>query len=128
MNNVATRSTSFLQRLARRSAPMNGRTPVPVSVIIPCCNEEAVLPSLAETLASVEATLADRYEIEFLVVDDGSTDSTWALMLRYFGGKANYCLLRHDQNQGLAAAIRTGIHRAQSEIVCSMDSDCTYDP
>ena len=37
-------------------------------------------------------------------------------------------LLRHDANRGVTAAILTGMRAAKTEIVCSIDSDCTYDP
>jgi hypothetical protein len=36
--------------------------------------------------------------------------------------------VRHEHNRGVAAAILTGIRGAQTEIVCSIDADCTYDP
>ena len=37
-------------------------------------------------------------------------------------------MIRHEENRGVAAAIMTGIRAAESEVVCSMDSDCSYDP
>jgi len=37
-------------------------------------------------------------------------------------------LIRKSKNQGVAAAILTGIRHAQTDVVCSIDCDCTYDP
>ena len=53
---------------------------------------------------------------------------TWNSLKKSFGNREGYQLLRHDINLGIAAAIMTGIRSASTEIVCSMDSDCSYDP
>jgi dolichol-phosphate mannosyltransferase len=37
-------------------------------------------------------------------------------------------IVQHSRNQGIAAAIQTGLKNARTEIVCSIDADCTYDP
>ncbi len=101
---------------------------VPISITIPCFNEEATLPYLANTLLSVEETLGEIYKPTFIFVDDCSTDQTWEMLQKIFAHKPNFELLRHAQNRGVAAAIMTGIHAAKTEIVCSMDCDCSYDP
>ncbi len=101
---------------------------VPVSIVIPCFNEESTLPYLANTLVSVEETLGEKYKPSFIFVDDCSTDQTQESLQRLFSQKPNFAILRHKQNQGVAAAIMTGIHAAKTEIVCSMDCDCSYDP
>ena len=99
----------------------------PVTVVIPCYNEELILPYLANTLNSVEEQLA-QFELTFIFVDDHSTDNTWPALHRIFGDKANCVMVRHAHNRGVAAGIMTGIRKATTEIVCSMDCDCTYDP
>ncbi|HLM00848.1 MAG TPA: glycosyltransferase, partial [Pyrinomonadaceae bacterium] len=45
-----------------------------------------------------------------------------------FGARENVRIVRHDANRGVAAGIMTGLREARTEIVCSMDCDCTYDP
>ncbi len=101
---------------------------VPVSIVVPCFNEEDVLPYLARTLDRVAGALADCYDIRFILVDDGSTDRTWDALSATFAARPNFDLVRHEVNRGVSAAIMTGIRRAETEIVCSMDCDCTYDP
>jgi polysaccharide deacetylase family protein (PEP-CTERM system associated) len=101
---------------------------VPVSVVVPCFNEAAVLPYLANTLRSVKASLEDRYELTLILVDDGSTDGTATVLASLFGGRPDCVILRHPENRGVAAAILTGIEHARTEVVCSIDCDCTYDP
>jgi polysaccharide deacetylase family protein (PEP-CTERM system associated) len=104
------------------------RNQTPITVIVPCFNEQLILPYLANTLRSVEAKLSDEYAVNFVFVDDCSTDETWTLLQQLFGSRANCQLVRHDANKGVAAAIMTGARAAQTEIVCSIDCDCTYDP
>lgn len=101
---------------------------VPVSIVIPCFNEESTLPYLANILLSVEETLGENYQTTFIFVDDCSTDQTWELLQKMFARKPNFELVRQEQNCGVAAAIMRGIHAAKTEIVCSMDCDCSYDP
>lgn len=110
----------------RPAAPPAVRTPV--TVVVPCYDEELILPYLANTLGSLEATLAADYALSFVLVDDGSSDATWATLEKLFGARGNCTLLRHPANRGVAAAILTGLARAPSEVVCSIDCDCTYDP
>lgn len=100
----------------------------PVTIVIPCYNERPALPYLANTLESVTKLLDPDYEPSFLFVDDCSTDGTPELLQRLFGKRPNCRILQHPRNQGVAAAILTGIRHAQSEVVCSIDCDCSYDP
>ena len=100
----------------------------PVTIVIPCYNEEASLPYLAKTLEQLDFALKPRYQPTFLFVDDCSTDTTWDVMHAAFAGRANCRFVRHEQNAGVSKAILTGIEAADTDIVCSMDCDCSYDP
>jgi polysaccharide deacetylase family protein (PEP-CTERM system associated) len=100
----------------------------PVTIVIPLYNEEQLVPYLANTLRGVRAAFAGRHELRFVLVDDGSRDGTWAGLTAAFAGAADVTLLRHERNAGVAAAIMTGLRAAETEVVCSMDADCTYDP
>jgi polysaccharide deacetylase family protein (PEP-CTERM system associated) len=99
----------------------------PVSIVVPCFNEEDVLPYLANTLERVAQALSE-YEVQFILIDDGSHDRTWDGLNATFGNKPGFELIQHRVNRGVAAAILTGLRAAKTEIVCSMDCDCTYDP
>jgi polysaccharide deacetylase family protein (PEP-CTERM system associated) len=100
----------------------------PISIVIPCYNEQETLPYLANTLRTLETELREDYTPEFIFVDDRSKDATFNKLTKLFGAKSNVKIIRHETNQGVAAGIMTGIKAAQTEIVCSMDCDCTYDP
>ena len=100
-----------------------------ITVVIPCYNEEASLPYLANTLRSVEANLSENgFQTNFIFVDDCSKDKTLENLNELFGRRENVQIVRHETNQGVAAGIMTGIKAAMTDIVCSMDCDCTYDP
>jgi polysaccharide deacetylase family protein (PEP-CTERM system associated) len=108
------------------AAEQAGKTAV--SIVIPCFNEELILPYLSNTLKRVQTSLGERFDLRFVFVDDGSRDGTWESLGKIFGSWPRATLLRHERNRGVAAAILTGLRRADTEVVCSIDCDCTYDP
>jgi dolichol-phosphate mannosyltransferase len=98
-----------------------------VTVIVPCLNEEAGLPALLARLRALRAR-RDAADWHFLFVDDGSTDDTFATLLRAARDDDWIEVVRHHENLGLGAALRTGFARVRSPIICTIDSDCTYPP
>ena len=109
------------------TASDSARVPVPVSVIVPCYNEEESIAYLARSLDQLQMELAGEYCVQLILIDDGSQDDTWQLLNYHFGSRADALLIRHDQNRGVAAAIATGLEHSH-EIACSLDCDCSYDP
>ena len=99
-----------------------------ISIVVPCYNEAPTLPYLANTLRSLETDLRENYEPKFIFVDDASRDKTFDKLQELFGANQNVRIIRHETNKGVAAGIMTGIKNAETEIICSMDCDCTYDP
>ncbi len=99
-----------------------------VTLVVPCYNEELALPYLANTLDSVRDELGGRYDLEFVFVDDCSTDRTAETLARLFGARGDCRVVRHARNGGVAQAILTGVRAARHEVVASIDCDCTYDP
>lgn len=109
-------------------APANGKMGAPVSIVVPCYNEEQTLPYLAQAIIDLLEGFGTRHGLSFILVDDGSTDETWSEMQRLFGEAPQFKLVKHAQNRGIGAAIQTGIQASDDEIVAVMDSDCSYDP
>lgn len=101
---------------------------IAATLVVPCFNEANGLAYLKNTLQSVEKRLGDRFDLRFVFVDDCSSDSTFSGLTEAFGGRPNCKVVRHEVNGGVAAAIMTGIKAADTEIVCSIDADCSYDP
>ena len=101
-----------------------------LSVVIPCYNEEASLPHLFAKLRSLSGELRREYELEYIFVNDGSTDGTGEILERArskaVGGAVR--VVRHAGNRGLGAALQSGFAAASGELVAALDCDCTFDP
>jgi glycosyltransferase involved in cell wall biosynthesis len=95
---------------------------------VPLFNEEANVNYLYGTLLDLRRRLRDRFRVHLNLVDDGSSDDTWERLNGRFKDVEDCRLLRHGANAGVAAAILTGIQNAPTEIVASIDCDCSYDP
>jgi len=90
---------------------------------IPCFNEADALPV---TLAALPRSVAGCDQVEWLVIDDGSSDDTSAVARRL--GVDH--VVRHATNRGLAAAFMTGLDRAigaGADIIVNTDADNQYD-
>lgn len=85
-----------------------------LTVVIPAFNEEQ---SIGQVLKDINSVCSEIVQ-EIIVVDDGSTDDT-ARVAKNAGAR----LLRHEENIGYGAALKTGIRSAQTEFVLTMDSD-----
>jgi dolichol-phosphate mannosyltransferase len=96
-----------------------------LSLVLPAYNEaEGIAPAVAEADAAL-GQFADDYEI--LVVDDGSRDDTAAIVAGLMREQSRVRLLRHDQNRGYGAALRTGFEAALGERVAFTDADGQFD-
>jgi len=102
--------------------------PSRVSVIVPYLNEEEGLPRLSAKLTELRRQLTSAYELEIVLVDDGSRNPNPELLNRCFGSQPNVVRVAHDRNRGLGAALRTGMQHTSGDIVCMLDADCTYEP
>jgi dolichol-phosphate mannosyltransferase len=83
---------------------------------------------LAEKLRDLQTMAPDDMRMQFVIVDDGSSDNTWEQMHQHFELQSDYRLLRHEKNRGIMAALMTGFAVAETEWVASLDADCTFDP
>src|SRR3989338_5374450 len=99
-----------------------------LSIIIPCYNEEDGIPSLVQQLNPVVEKLQKEYQIELLMVDDGSIDQTNALLHQVYGNNKNTKIIKHEKNRNLGAALKTGFANATGDFIACLDSDCTYNP
>lgn len=102
-----------------------------LSILIPCFNEVENVKRLPAGLSAGLAPLLEGYEIEIILVDDGSDDGTWEQIQMVQGSLARDGFKaqsrRHQANRGLGAAIRTGVQAAEGEILVTTDSDGTYE-
>ena len=92
-----------------------------VSIIIPLFNEEESLPELIERIGKVMAEQNLSYEV--LMVDDGSTDSSWNVIEKLAAGDSHIRGLSFRRNYGKSAALYCGFARAEGNVVFTMDAD-----
>jgi glycosyltransferase involved in cell wall biosynthesis len=83
---------------------------------------------LVERLCDLRVDLCDLKSFHVILVDDGSSDDTWQVMHAVSSHLPWIERLRHNENRGITAAIMTGLRAAKTELVATLDSDCTYDP
>jgi dolichol-phosphate mannosyltransferase len=94
-----------------------------ISFVFPAFNEGENLKRFPTEVIPVFDRLGEPYEI--VVVDDGSTDDTFAVASS-LGEKVR--VAKHERNKGLGAAVRTGIAESRGDLVITMDTDLTFAP
>lgn len=97
-----------------------------LSIVIPAYNEEDSIQDIMERVLSTKAELnkVSISDLELIVVDDGSSDQTPELV----NAQPEAMLIRHTQNGGYGAALKTGFAAAQGELIGFLDADGTYPP
>lgn len=107
---------------ARKPASLTSLLPS-VAVIVPCWNEEA---TVAATVESLFALKYPAEKLEFILVNDGSTDETKAALDR-FAGHPQVKII-HKENGGKHTALNAGIAASGAEIVGCLDADSFVEP
>jgi dolichol-phosphate mannosyltransferase len=103
---------------------MQPRTPL--SVVVPCFDEAAVLPALHARLTAVCGGLGTDYEIVF--VNDGSRDDTWRVMTDLAAGDPRLVCVNLSRNHGHQLALTAGLSECRGEAVLAIDADLQDPP
>ncbi|MBC7171873.1 MAG: glycosyltransferase family 2 protein [Polyangiaceae bacterium] len=96
-----------------------------LSIVLPCFNEAATIEAVARRAASVARGLTQRLEI--IVVDDGSTDDTSAVVSVLECELPELRHVRHAENLGYGAALRAGFERSTGDLIFYTDADGQFD-
>jgi len=94
-----------------------------VSIVIPAYNEAEVLPRFYQQLAEALRPLEPRADFELLVVNNGSTDGTLALLEQLRVADARLKIATLSRNFGYQAAITAGLTLARGDAVACLDAD-----
>jgi dolichol-phosphate mannosyltransferase len=97
-----------------------------VSLVIPCFNEEAVLPLLFERVREACDSWDCQYEV--ILVDDGSADGTWELLQQFHDRDERWKAIRLSRNFGHQLALWTGLQRAEGDVIVVLDADLQDPP
>ena len=95
-----------------------------VSVLVPAYNEAATIEAVLRRVAELPL------EVELIVVDDGSTDDTPAVLERLAAEASlpGLQVITHPANRGKGAAVRSAIAASRGDVVLVQDADLEYDP
>jgi len=104
----------------------DGRTAVDVSVLVPAKDEAESLPEFMRQADS--ALKAAPFTAEVVVVDDGSSDATWAVLQTLAAKYGFLRLARHRAQRGIADALRTGYLRARGRVLVFYPADLQFKP
>ena len=108
-------------------APSASARPL-VSVVLPLFNEGRTLPELMRRLGEVTRSLESRYDFEFVLVDDSSTDSSMEAAEQLARVDSRITLVSLRRNYGQTAALQVGFEHARGTIIISMDADLQHFP
>lgn len=105
--------------------PLAGTERPPLSVVIPVCDEADSVPVVLRELL---AKAGDAYDLDVIVVDDGSRDGSADAVAAIAAAEPRIRLIRHAARCGKSAALRTGVAAARARWVGTIDGDGENDP
>jgi dolichol-phosphate mannosyltransferase len=97
-----------------------------LSILIPAYQEERTIGEVLRQVSAVD-TESRGFDKEILVCDDGSSDRTVAVVEQAIARDPRVRLVRHPQNRGKGAAIRTALAEARGEYALIQDADLEYE-
>jgi hypothetical protein len=122
VNDILRRQARWAARMhSREIAPREFPLPRPLSLCLPCYNEQDVIGEVLAGTCAVLPEFCDEFEI--VVVDDGSADATASVVERYAMKDDRVRLVRHEKNRGYGAAVATALQAAHGEWICFTDGD-----
>ena len=98
-----------------------------LSVIVPCYNEEAVLPTFYDEITKVAAGCS-AYEFEFLFVNDGSRDNTQNIVESFAKKDERVKFISFSRNFGKEAGMLAGLEHCTGDFACFIDADLQHSP
>jgi glycosyltransferase involved in cell wall biosynthesis len=97
-----------------------------ISIVVPLFNEEESLPELHQWI--VRVMTANNFSYEVLFVDDGSTDSSWAVVEKIQAADTHVRGIKFQRNYGKSAALHVGFQATKGNVVITMDADLQDSP
>ena len=102
-----------------------------LSIVVPCYNEEEVLPLFYEEITRVTSQMAETYpelDFEFLFINDGSKDKTLEIFRELAGKDRRVRYISFSRNFGKEAGMYAGLSNAKGDFVVVMDADLQHPP
>lgn len=101
-----------------------------VSIVIPCYNEESVIPIFAQEMKKISQKMYNLFNIDFeyIFVDDGSTDETASVIKNLANEHTNINYIILSRNFGKESALFAGLEQSRGDFVTVMDVDLQDPP
>ena len=100
---------------------------LPLSIVVPCFNEETGIKELVRRCCgSALSAVGEGYEL--ILVDDGSTDGTWAAITAEIAHRANVVAIKLSRNYGHQVALTAGLAAVRGRVVFVLDADLQDPP
>jgi len=99
-----------------------------ISIVSPAYNEFENIPLMVEEVKKVMGKLSDKYDFEYILVNDGSTDNTWEAIVNESKKDKRIKGLCFSRNFGHQMALTAGLDNAKGDAVIYCDSDLQQPP
>jgi len=99
-----------------------------ISIVSPAYNEAENIPLIVEEVKKVMGGLKEKYDFEYVLVNDGSTDGTWEAILKEAKKDPRIKGICFSRNFGHQMALTAGLDHAKGDAVIYCDSDLQHPP
>ena len=102
-----------------------------LSIVVPCYNEEEVLPETCRRMKSLIASLTTERKVSHnsavYFIDDGSADQTWSLIEKFVANSRHVQGIKLSRSRGHQNALVAGLFSAEGDVIVSIDADLQDD-
>ncbi|MEP6950557.1 MAG: glycosyltransferase family 2 protein [Ginsengibacter sp.] len=105
---------------------MNSINKTFISIIVPCYNEQAILPINLNTIINYLESKSDKYRWEIIIINDGSKDNTGEIADEFANQRNEIRVIHHPVNLNLGHALQTGFRHSKGDVIVVLDVDLSY--
>ena len=105
---------------------MNSSNKIFISIVVPCYNEEAILPANLNTIINYLESKSHKYRWEMVIINDGSKDKTGEIADEFSNRYDTIKVIHHPVNLNLGRALQTGFRHSKGDIIVVLDIDLSY--
>jgi len=97
-----------------------------ISIVVPCYNEQAILPINLTTIINYMDSKSHKYRWEIIIINDGSKDKTGKIADEFAIQRHEIKVIHHPVNLNLGHALQTGFRHSKGDIIVVLDVDLSY--
>lgn len=97
-----------------------------ISIVVPCYNEQAILPLNLTTIINYLDGKSHKYSWEIIIINDGSKDKTGEIADDFANQRHEIRVIHHPVNLNLGHALQTGFRHSKGDVIVVLDVDLSY--